>query len=537
LDKRPDHGATWVAVTPPPDLRLSRAIESRAMSGNEAAVVPAVQPLRRRLGLLSVFSATGHVAARQSALLFGASIISRALGVLRGVVVARLLAPQDFGLLASMLVAASYLQMVELGVGWGTVREIPLLRGRTKTAEVVQLEREVFWWEILIGVTVGVVIAAYLLQAGFESTSHARAWLALPIYVGAELLRNTLTCFLQAREEFSRLRRSIVWLAVVDLALAIVLTTTFGLTGAAAALPLTSVGLIGALLWDARASRLWMPTRLRWPTFRLLIGVGFPLMIQNMMWSNMTNVDKVIILSALDTEALAYYAMAQTIAASMLLVSGAVARVNGPRMIRRFAETDDPKALYGMLVSTVQVLAYGLPVLVTGMWLVGPAFFALVLPKYMASVPLLNLTTVSFYAMGITLGVSAVYIALERQVLNGFLLLGGMVLTVGLSLVFMATGWGALGVAAASAISSCTYLVVFLIFGFRMVGRRGPALVSDLARTLLPLAVCLAAAVVLGNVPPAGPGRLWGAAAIALGTAVLAVWGISTSLHSADLRS
>ena len=487
--------------------------------------------------LFGTISATQQGVVRESALLVGANVVQRAFGVLRGIVVARLLAPADYGVLASILVASFYLQTLELGVGWGTSREIPLLRGRQKSAEVDRLEREVFWWELFIGVLVGVGLLGWMLWARPGPASHRRAWLALPFYVAAELIRNMLQCFLQAREEFTRLRRSMMWQAVLDLTLAVVLTRLWGLPGAATGLVLSSASLIVYLMWDTRHTQLWVPARMEWPLFRVLVAAGLPLMLQNMLWMNMTNVDKLIILSRLSTESLAFYSMAQTVAASVLLVAAAVSRVNGPMMVRRFGETADPSALYGMSYRTVIILAYGLPVLVAMMWLLGPAIFSIVLPKYTASLPLLDVTGLTFYGMAITLGVSSLYVALGRQALNGLLLIIGMVVTAGLSLFFIAIGWGVMGVAVASAISACAYVIAFLAIGLRMVGRRGRLFASDLARALFPLAASVVFVACLAFGPKAGPGRTWLAAAILIAASAIALEGMTSSLKRSRLEA
>jgi lipopolysaccharide exporter len=490
-----------------------------------------VRALRTAWGprLLGPISASAEGVVRESALLVGANLVQRGFGVLRGIIIARLLAPGDYGVLTSILVASFYLQTLELGVGLGTSRQIPLLRGQQRMGDVDRLEREVLWWELAVGVVVGVTMLAYILSTDAALRSHG-VWLAVPFFVAAELLRNMLQCFLQAREEFARLRRSMMWQAAVDLTLAVVLTSVWGLPGAAAALVLSSAALVVYLMWETRHTQLWVPARIEWPTFRLLVIAGIPLMLQNMLWINMTNVDKLVILSRLTTESLAFYAMAQTIAATLLLVSAAVSRVNGPMMIRRFGETANPAALRGMAYRTVIILAYGLPVLVAAIWLAGPTFFAIVLPRYTAAVPLLDVTGITFYSMAITLGVSSLYVALGRQAVNGLLLLVGMAVTAGLSLFFVAKGWGVLGVAVASSISACAYATTFLAIGFRLVGQRGRALASDLARTLFPLGACIVFALFLAAGPKAGSGRTWLASGIMVLTVGIALGGIPLSL-------
>jgi len=268
---------------------------------------------------------------------------------------------------------------------------------------------------------------------------------------------------------------------------------------------------VGYLAWHSRGTTVWRPLRMPWATIWTLAGVGLPSMLQNLMWFNMTNVDKVLILSVLGRESVAYYAIAQAIGGSLLLVSGAVTRVNGPLMIRRLAETSDPSSLYSMVRRSTTMMAYGLPILAAAVWVISPAFFRVVLPRYETALPLLDIVCVSMTAIGITLSVSSLYLAMGRQGLNAVFLLGSMCGTLALSLVFLALGWGTLGVAVASAISSCVYLVVFLTIGFRMMGRSGQQLLKDVGRLLPPVVLCGASAsiLVLAAGVPGMPPRSW----------------------------
>jgi hypothetical protein len=155
-----------------------------------------------------------------------------------------------------------------------------------------------------------------------------------------------------------------------------------------------------------------------------------------------------------------------------------------------------------------------------------------VLPKYLPSVQLLDFSSLSFYAMAVTIGASSVYVALERQVLNGLLLLGGMAITVILGLIFVNMGKGTLGVAMASAMSSCAYLVVFLVCGLRMVGRSGRGLFRDLTIVLLPMTLCVGSVVALESASRTGFSRLPLTIFLLAATSVLALWGTRTFMHA-----
>ena len=466
------------------------------------------------------------VVVKESAWLVGANAVSRALGLIRGVLVARLLSPSEYGSLTTLVLAAFYLQLFDGGVGYGTLRQIPWLDGLNKEQEAIQLQRQVIGWEMLVGLASVAAIAAlaWLIRPSGERLPLI-LWLILPGYVLGELLRNAVQSYLQSRRRLHQLRVSMVVHAVLDLLLTSVFAWRWGLTGAMAGLSLTALSVTGFLVWQSRSEPVWRPMRLPWSTARTLAGIGLPIMLQTLIWFNMTNVDKIVILSTLDRAALAYYAIAQSIGASLLLISGAVTRVNGPLMIGRLAETSDPAALYPMVRRVTTVLAYGLPILTALVWCVSPLFFGWLLPRYQDAVPLLDVIGVGMSAIGITFGVSFLYVAMGRQMLNTLMLFGSVCLTAALSLLLLALGWGVLGVAVASTISSGIYLTVFLVAGFRMLGRSGLRLAADVGRLLLPVGLCaLGAAVLVRSGGQAAASRTWVSVGMLAGLFALGCW-------------
>ena len=139
---------------------------------------------------------------RESALFLGVNVAFRGLGAVRAIIVARLMAPDDYGVLATLVVAAFYLQCLDLGVALATMREIPTLAGRGREADALRLQREVFAWELVVGTVVGAAVFAWALWSWSERGTAAWAWLVLPAFVVGEPLRQTLLSYLQSRREF-----------------------------------------------------------------------------------------------------------------------------------------------------------------------------------------------------------------------------------------------------------------------------------------------------------------------------------------------
>jgi len=212
--------------------------------------------------------------------------MSRVLGVIRGVIVVKLLSPSDYGLLTAIVLAAFYLQLLDCGVGWGTVRQIPWLDGLNKETDVIHLQRQVLGWEVGVGCVAGLMVVCYLwLVPPATSTAHLVAWCFLPLYVLMDLLRNAMQTYLQGRRRFDQLRWSMLVHAVMDVLLTSALTWWWGLPGAVAGISLTAFSVVGYLAWHSRGTTVWRPLRMPWATIWTLAGVGLPInMHPNWRW-------------------------------------------------------------------------------------------------------------------------------------------------------------------------------------------------------------------------------------------------------------
>lgn len=132
-------------------------------------------------------------AVRGVALLLGRGVAFRILGLLGNVVLARLLAPEDFGLIAVGLTVVSIGQILA-GAGLGAQLV-------TREAQPTRRElRAVTGMQLLITVAIGVVAAIVALIIGGNALATAVMMLALP----AAAIRSPATLLFQRRLEFAR---------------------------------------------------------------------------------------------------------------------------------------------------------------------------------------------------------------------------------------------------------------------------------------------------------------------------------------------
>jgi len=209
--------------------------------------------------------------------LLGSRAISIFMRLTASLVAARLVAPEQMGLVAWLGIVTFYAPWLTLGVTYGAERLVPLYRGKGEAATGERL-----WSHALKSVTVSSLIClaggAAVLAACFCSSPET-AW---KLYWGAFFSALVLLCllgmtYLTAEKKFRQLQRlflieSALWWLFLPLVL-------LGVAGLRARLILASV-LPLMLVWRMTPQQI-KPCRMDSSELRLLIRNGFPILTAN----------------------------------------------------------------------------------------------------------------------------------------------------------------------------------------------------------------------------------------------------------------
>jgi lipopolysaccharide exporter len=442
-------------------------------------------------------------------------------------VLARLLVPDDFGLVALAMVFISYADSIsDLGVSQALVY-LPRTVGTVRAALLCAVGSGT----VLLGLTFfGAPAVAALF--GEPDVAPLIRLLGLSLFAGA--IASVPEALLKRELQFRRIGGAAVLRAVTVAVVSIVLATTGG--GAASLVWGTVAGsvayAISTWLLARPDPRLW---RARWADARAVLGYGLPAAGGILLSALIFNIDYLIVGRELGATALGYYTMAFRMPELLIInVFFVVSSVTFPLYSR--ARNDPDRLRRGYLSSVRIQAAYGVCAGL-GVAAVAPVLVPVLLgPQWEPAVSALIALAVYAALRSLGAGANDLYKALGRPGLSVRISLVRLVVLV--PTLILATRWGFTGVAWAQAGAAGVFVVLMQAVALRVVGARWsdllraftPGVSAGAAAGLLALAVVLtcpgpdalvlAVAVLLGAAAAAGTLRL---TAPALGREVLAM--------------
>jgi len=217
-----------------------------------------------------------------------------------------------------------------------------------------------------------------------------------------------------------------------------------------------------------------------------LLQVGIPLYVFTASSLVMRNLDRIVVLRFLGTQALGYYGLSVNVLTLLMAVPDSLAYVSYPQLVKRFSEAgDDPAAIRERVDRLVRVVAVGLP-LAAGLCAIWArdSVHAL-LPRYDACVG--PLRVLAFGATGLSLSAfaSIVLMTVGRRIILVPAAVFLTALSGGLQLLSLRWNGGLTGVAAAAT-------TAYLLSGAVLLSLAAAGVGFAFARGLALIARCLA---------------------------------------------
>ncbi|AKU15932.1 lipopolysaccharide biosynthesis protein [Luteipulveratus mongoliensis] len=433
---------------------------------------------------------TSAVVARGAKHTAASQIVTQTVRFGTNIVLARLLTPNDFGVVAIALVVTALLdQLKDMGTGSALIQ-------RPKVDDT--LLNAVFYLNVVLGLALAVglfagaePLAATLGNSAAAPAMRGFAFVTLVTSLGQihhSLLRRDLRFFEIAVVTCV----GAVATAAVAVTSALAGLTFWALVLGAAAGAVVSTGMV----W--RYDR-WRPSlNVDVRSLRSIWGYSFNLFLSNLVFFFFTQADKVIVSSAFGAAPLGAYSMAQrTIASPMQSVSSVVDEVTFPAFSRR---QDDNESLRSGFIRSSRVIAFATFPLMGGLAaLATPTVHVVFGAKWDQLIPLIWVLGPICAVLSVTSTSSQLLLAKGRSDWSFRWGLVYSVLLVGAELI--GVHWGLVGVAAAYAIGNIVLIPFGLIMTFHLIGLRLRdyllALVSQLLITLGMVACVLAAAFVM----------------------------------------
>jgi O-antigen/teichoic acid export membrane protein len=235
---------------------------------------------------------------------------------------------------------------------------------------------------------------------------------------------------------------------------------------------------LGLMVWFGRWGLLW--------GWLALLQVGIPLYVFTASSLVMRNLDRIVVLRFLGTQALGYYGLSVNVLTLLMAVPDSLAYVSYPQLVKRFSEAgDDPAAIRERVDRLVRVVAVGLP-LAAGLCAIWAqdSVHAL-LPRYDACVG--PLRVLAFGATGLSLSAfaSIVLMTVGRRIILVPAAVFLTALSGGLQLLSLRWNGGLTGIAAAAT-------TAYLLSGAVLLSLAAAGVGFAFARGLALIARCLA---------------------------------------------
>lgn len=306
--------------------------------------------------------------------LHAASLVGNALAF-------RWIDPASMGVWHTLLLAASYLTVVRLGVVNGLGRELPFALGIGDVAGARRLAATALAWSTISSVVVGTALLAPL--AWLSGDTWRRGLCAMAIVSATNLYFAHLQSTFRSDSDFVRLAR-VHRLQAASALLMPVAVYTLGFTGLCLHAVFQSL-LVTAYAHTMRPLR--VSPRFEAPVARELMITGLPLFAASYLQVLAAGFDRLILLRRGGVETVGYYAPAVAALAALAVVPGAIATYAYPRMSYALGQGHTRAVLGRMALGAAALSAAATVPLAAAGWLAAPGLIERLFPLYSASVP------------------------------------------------------------------------------------------------------------------------------------------------------
>ncbi len=389
-------------------------------------------------------------------------------------IVARWVGPAEFGIWNALNLLLLYGPLVTLGTPNGMSRNVPLLMGAGDDAAARRTVDVSFSFALASSLLAGVLVSLAGLS-GLGAEDYHKPLIVMGLLFIGQQFYTFLQMWLRCRIRFHLMSvQQFVYAAAFPLVV-LPLAYAWRVPGyiLGQALVAVALGLFIARTAQFRTALSW-----HWPDLRPLLHIGFPIMIAGVLYSLLISVDRWVILTFLDVEALGHYSLAIICLGVLGLLPSVISQQMYPRMAFQYGVTRDERGLWPlMLRQSAASAAVTLPVLAL-VYLALPTLVIHFLPAYAPGLAPARILLIGLAFIPLAGGVGNFLNTVGRQVTYMIVQACAVVINLGLDLLFVKLGWGLNGIATGASITYAIYSLglsaVGLIIILKLRGESAP---------------------------------------------------------------
>lgn len=406
------------------------------------------------------------------------------LGMIRGLVLPKLLTPYTYGIWKALAIITDFSRLPQIGVTSALFREVPMLNARNDMDQLATTSVTVFY----VNIANALFVASLVFLASFFVSDPTVA-LAMKLFTSFVIL-NELFMFMKiyfsSLKQFTFIAQINSIDAVLSLLLVLFLTYAFGLNGLIIGSSL-ELGIILCIFFTKfRVNPLTHP---QFGILPRLVRIGFPVMISGLLMQLLTSIDKIVIISFLGETELGYYALGLTLLLMINQGLYTISSVLSPRIIERYEQAKDIQALKNYVTRPTLAAFYFTPVIYAFMYYVSSFIYNSVLPEYAPGLASFRILLVSGYFLLPSNILISFFLALGKQARVAYIQGGVVLFAVAANLLAINLLGGVLSVAIATAVVMFVYSQT--IVNYTMSHYFGNSLRKYLAYQIVLLMPCI----------------------------------------------
>ncbi len=387
---------------------------------------------------------------------------SQIIGFFTAMAMRGFLGPYLMGIWSLLKVAVDYASLMNLGVDAAVAYKIPFYKGKNDKQAESDVRDSAFGFLFLVSIvsSVVVLIASFILRHRYPQEVII-GLIFVSIYIILQKLYSYYIEVLRANSNFSVISVSVVFDAIINLALIFLLVRNFKLYGLYAAAMLMTV-LNTFFVHILARYRIQFVFHLK--RIASLIRFGFPLLILGFLGTILRSIDTIMIAKMLSVTFVGYYSIATMARNYLVGATNNFGIVTMPRMLEAYGKTGQVKDIQKFVTISAEAISYLLPILLGFIYLTMPLLVTKVLPRFIPGILAAQILLLDIFFRSCCPQARSFLVALNKQAKILPITIIAILINIILNNIFIKMGFGIYGVAAGTSIATLFNFLCILIY-------------------------------------------------------------------------
>lgn len=325
--------------------------------------------------------------------LIKANLFVQGAGVIKGIVIKRILGPQAVGIFAFMQLVLGYVQFFNLGTPTAASRELPYWHGKDDIQAQDRIRSTLFATTLFESAIAGALFFVYLFRYHDPGTATFWALFPVPIFALAMKIAIAMAIAFESLQQFVLLGKIYTLQSVVDFALKISFALLWGLSGLIVAFGIVlAINVALFFVYSKKLALFTIRPRFYISHLKRLLRIGIPLEVAAYGGKVFNTLDSLLVTLWLGTGSLAYYSVGAGLFLQLSEIPSKVGTVLMPKIMQTFGKSDDLSAVktevFRFLVGNVTVVVPF--ICASGFW-GGEWLIRIILPRFLPAIPVIHI--------------------------------------------------------------------------------------------------------------------------------------------------